>query len=150
MEISQEVFMPRLALWLMFLAGWSIHAMLQAKASAASKSNGLHSTREWFVLSWHIVLARGFLAALAMKLWCEAPALLGSALGVALAAPLTPATAGIFGYTADSVIDKLGCTFGVIKLEIPKLVPPAAPDPVPSRPLLPALSPATIPVRPVI
>jgi hypothetical protein len=150
MEISQEVFMPRPALWLMFLAGWSIHAMLQAKASAASKSNGLHSTREWFVLSWHIVLARGFLAALAMKLWCEAPALLGSALGVALAAPLTPATAGIFGYTADSVIDKLGCTFGIIKLEIPKLAPPTAPDSVSNGPLVPALAAATLPVRPVI
>jgi len=149
MEKSQEVLMPRLTFWLMFLAGWSIHAMLQARASVASKSNGLHSTREWFVLTWQVVLARGFLAAIAMELWCEAPALFGNALGVALAAPMTHATVGIFGYVADSVIDKLGAIFG-INIEIPKLSPPPAPASATTGALVPALAPAALPMRPVI
>jgi hypothetical protein len=142
--------MPKLTFWLMFLAGWSIHALLQARASVTSKSNGLHSTRQWFELSWQIVLARGFLAALAMELWCEAPSLFGTSLGVALAAPMTNATAGIFGYVADSVLDKLGASFGIIKLEIPKLSPPLVADSAGNVPMLPQLTSGSLPAQPVI
>ncbi len=142
--------MLRLTFWLMFLAGWSIHALLQARASVTSKSNGLRSTRQWFALTWQIVLARGFLAVLAMELWCEAPGLFGTSLGVALAAPMTKATAGIFGYVADSVIDKLGASFGIIKLEIPKLSPPVVADSAGNTPMLPPLTPGSLPAQPVI
>src|SRR5215831_9716056 len=109
----------------MFLVGWFVHAMLQAKASAASDSNTLHSPWEWFGRAWQIVLARWFLSALAMQLWFEAPTIFGASFGVAMAVPITKATAGIFGYTADSLLDRLGAIFGIIKLEIPR--PPASP-----------------------
>ncbi len=114
--------MSRTILWAIFLAGWMLHALLQAKASVSSKSNGLRSIREWFALTWQFVFARWFLSALALQLWMEAPAVFGATLGIS-ALPLTKATAGIFGYSVDSLLDKLGASFG-LKIEIPKLAPP--------------------------
>jgi hypothetical protein len=133
--------MTKLTFWLMFVPGWSVHSILQAKASSTSKSNSLHTSWDWFKLSWQVVLARGFLAALAMELWCEAPTVFGASLGVALAAPMTKATAGIFGYAADSVLDKLGASFGLIKLDIPRTPVLADSEPKPPMPQMSSMLP---------
>lgn len=106
--------------WILFIVGWVLHLLLQAKASANSRSNSLQNIWQWFRLQWLVVIARLFLAVLFMLLWHEAPSLFGQIVGAAI--PMTMATSGIAGFAVDAFVDKIGAIFHV-SIEIPALKP---------------------------
>ncbi len=120
---------PSLIKWALFLLGFAMHFLLQAKASVRSQSNGLKTVREWMALTWPIALVRLFLCALAFGLWLDMPdafnKLLKSATGGAVtqALPLNRETIALFGYVADSLLDKVVAILG-FSVEVPRLAPP--------------------------
>ncbi len=119
----------RLISWALFLLGFAMHFLLQAKASVRSQSNGLKTVREWLALTWPIAVVRLFLCALAFGLWLDMPdafsSLLKTATGGAVtqAIPLNHETMALFGYVADSLLDKIVAILG-FSVEVPRLAPP--------------------------
>jgi len=106
------------------------HALLlQAKASVSSQSNGLKSVREWLALTWPISLVRLFLCGVGFGLWLSTPEMFNKLLAaltggaVTHPVPLNRETIALFGYVADSLLDKAVsiCGFGI---EVPKVAPP--------------------------
>lgn len=59
--------------WCLFLLGFAMHFLLQAKASVKSQSNGLKTIREWLALTWPIAIVRLFLCAVAFGFWLDTP-----------------------------------------------------------------------------
>lgn len=121
--------MSHTATWALFLLGFAMHFLLQAKASVSSQSNGLKTIREWFALTWPVTVARLFLCAVGFALWLDMPDafnhLLNTVTGGALphALPINRETVALFGYVADSVLDKAVSILG-FGIEIPRLAPP--------------------------
>jgi len=115
--------------WGLFLLGFAMHFLLQAKASVSSQSNGLKTIREWLALTWPITVVRLFLCAVGFGLWLDMPDtfnhLLTTVTGGTLthALPLNHETIALFGYVADSVLDKAVSILG-FGIEIPRLAPP--------------------------
>jgi hypothetical protein len=120
---------PSVLRWALFLLGFAMHFLLQAKASVCSQSNGLKTVREWLALTWPTVVVRLFLCALGFGLWLDMPdafnKLLKSATGgtVAQVLPLNRETIALFGYVADSLLDKVVAILG-LSVEVPRLAPP--------------------------
>jgi len=115
--------------WVLFLLGFAMHFLLQAKASVNSRSNGLQAVRQWIALTWPTALVRLFLCALAFGVWLDMPnafnKLMESATGGAVtqALPFNRETVALFGYLADSLLDKLVAILG-FSTEVPRLAPP--------------------------
>jgi hypothetical protein len=115
--------------WVLFLLGFALHFLLQAKASVSSRSNGLRSVREWIALTWPTALVRLFLCALAFGVWLDMPnvfnKLAASATGGAIVQPLplNRETIALFGYLSDSLLDKFVAILG-FSAEVPRLAPP--------------------------
>jgi hypothetical protein len=115
--------------WGLFLLGFVMHFLLQAKASVSSQSNGLKSVREWLALTWPVSLVRLFLCGVAFGLWLSTPEMFNKLLAtltggaVTHSVPLNRETIALFGYVADSMLDKAVsiCGFGI---EVPKVAPP--------------------------
>jgi len=115
--------------WGLFLLGFVMHFLLQAKASVSSQSNGLKSVREWLALTWPISLVRLFLCGVGFGLWLSTPEMFNKLLAaltggaVTHPVPLNRETIALFGYVADSLLDKAVsiCGFGI---EVPKVAPP--------------------------
>jgi ascorbate-specific PTS system EIIC-type component UlaA len=115
--------------WVLFLLGFAMHFFLQAKASVCSQSNGLKSVREWLALTWPVAVVRLFLCAMAFGLWLDKPeafnklltAITGGALTDAM--PLNRETFALFGYVADSMLDRVVSILG-LGIEVPRLAPP--------------------------
>jgi hypothetical protein len=122
--------MNHLALsWSLFLLGFAMHFLLQAKASVKSQSNGLKTMRQWFLLTWPVAVVRLFLCAVAFGFWLDTPEaftrMLAGITGGALtsAVPFNHETIVLFGYTADSLLDKAVSILG-FGIEVPRLAPP--------------------------
>ena len=115
--------------WYLFLLGFAMHFLLQAKASVKSQSNGLKTIREWLALTWPIAIVRLFLCAVAFGFWLDTPDAFTKALstitGGALTHPLpfNHETIALFGYTADSLLDKAVSILG-FGIEVPRVAPP--------------------------
>lgn len=113
--------------WGLFLLGFAMHFLLQAKASVSSQSNGLKTVREWLALTWPVSLVRLFLCGVAFGLWLNTPdlfsKLLASVTGVTHPLPLNRETIALFGYVADSLLDKAVSILG-FGIEVPRLAPP--------------------------
>ena len=115
--------------WGLFLLGFAMHFLLQAKASVNSRSNGLQTVRQWIALTLPTTIVRLFLCALAFGVWMDMPdafnKLIASATGGAVTQPLplNRETVALFGYLADSLLDKLVAILG-FSAEVPRMVPP--------------------------
>ena len=115
--------------WGLFPLGFAMHFLLQAKASVRSQSNGLKTVREWLALTWPITVVRLFLCGVGFAVWLDMPEafnhLLNTVTAGALphALPLNRETVALFGYVADSVLDKAISIVG-FGIEIPRLAPP--------------------------
>lgn len=107
-----------------------MHFLLQAKASVSSQSNGLKTIGQWLALSWPIAAVRLFLCAMAFGFWLDTPdaftKLLTAATGGTLTHPLpfNHETIALFGYVADSLLDKAVSILG-FGIEVPRLAPPS-------------------------
>ena len=107
-------------LWAMFLLCWLLHLLLQAQVSVKSDSNclsGLSGLWKWLSVSIVVILTRLAFSVIGFSFWLKSPGTFGNAL------PVTWATAGGFGFAADSLVDKVATLLG-LKVEIPKLFPP--------------------------
>ena len=60
--------------WGLFMLGFAMHFLLQAKASVNSRSNGLQTVRQWIALTWPTAVVRLFLCALALRYFTAFPA----------------------------------------------------------------------------
>jgi hypothetical protein len=106
-----------------------MHFLLQAKASVKSQSNGLKTIREWLALTWPNAIVRLFLCAVAFGFWLDTPdafsKLLTTMTGGVLThpLPLNHETTALFGYVADSLLDKAVSILG-FGIEVPRLAPP--------------------------
>jgi hypothetical protein len=115
--------------WALFLLGFAMHFLLQAKASACSQSNGLKTVREWLALTWPVALVRLFLCALVFGLWLDKPDAFNKLLtlvtggAVPQVLPLTRESIALFGYVADSLLDRVVAILG-FSVEVPRLAPP--------------------------
>ncbi len=116
--------------WALFLLGFAMHFLLQAKASVKSQSHGLQTVRQWIALTWPTAIVRLFLCALAFGVWLDRPnafnKLMESASGGAVPQPLplNRETIALFGYLSDSLLDKLVAILG-FSTEVPRLAPPS-------------------------
>ena len=117
--------------WGLFLLGFAMHFLLQAKASVSSQSNGLKTIRQWLALTWPTAAVRLFLCAIAFGFWLDMPdaftKLLTSVTGGAVThpLPLNHETIALFGYVADSMLDKAVSILG-FGIEVPRLAPPSS------------------------
>lgn len=114
--------------WIPFLIGQIMHILLQAQASVRASSNGVTTLRTWLSLMWIPVLGRLFLCSAGMAFWLESPALFSKGLSLVainFAIPMNYASTALFGYSVDSLIDKVGAIIGgKLNVDIPKVVPP--------------------------
>jgi hypothetical protein len=116
--------------WVLFLLGFAMHFLLQAKASVNSRSNGLQTVRQWIALTLPTTVVRLFLCALAFGVWMDMPdafnKLIASATGGAVTQPLplNRETVALFGYLSDSLLDKFVAILG-FSAEAPRMVPPS-------------------------
>ena len=84
---------------------------------------------EWLVITWPIALVRLFLCAIAFGFWLDTPEAFTKALttitGGTLTHPLpfNRETIALFGYVADSLLDKAVLILG-FGIEVPRLAPP--------------------------
>src|SRR5258706_1808008 len=87
--------------WGLFLLGFVMHFLLQAKASVSSQSNGLKTVREWLALTWPVALVRLFLCGVAFGLWLDTPEMVNKVLAAATGGaeahslPVNPETTGM-------------------------------------------------------
>ena len=115
--------------WGLFLLGFAMHFLLQAKASVSSQSNGLKTVREWLALTWPVALVRLFLCGVAFGLWLDTPEMFNKVLAAATGGavthplPLNRETIALFGYVADSLLDKAVSILG-FGIEVPRVAPP--------------------------
>jgi hypothetical protein len=107
-------------LWVIYFAAQLIHMTVRAGLSTRSQLTPWDSLRQYVSKFWPQLVARVFLASLAFWWWIHSPAQVGTVVLL----PVNPATAGIFGWFSDSVLDK------VIALLLPtaKVALPALPD----------------------
>jgi len=131
-------------IWVFYIIGWLLHLLSKAALSVGSGINGVKGYRQYFSARLVPIVVRVGVAGLFFAWWCERPDLFDTA-AKAIATNLQPgmirsviekvnlplniATAGLFGYAADSALDKLALLFG--QKEIPKIngagsAPPAA------------------------
>ena len=96
----------------MFILGQVLHAWLRAANTVQSKLNGITTYDQYLKLNAARVATRFFLAYCIFAAWQEGwllvavGAIIPSATWVKNALPTNVATAGVFGYIIDSVIDQ--------------------------------------------
>jgi len=131
-------------IWIFYVLGWLLHLLSKAALSVGSGINGIKGYVQYFSVRLVPIVVRVGVAGLFFAWWCARPDLFDTA-AKAIASnlqpgtirtliekidlPLNMATAGLFGYAADSLLDKLALVFG--QKEIPKIngaasAPPAA------------------------
>lgn len=118
-----------ISLWLCFLVGQYLSVLARAWATVNSKLNGITSYGQFFRVHAVPILIRVFLASMLFMLWryntgafSKTIARLVGATGFQFSGdpfPLNPATAGIFGYFVDSILDKLSVLVPAMRKEIP-------------------------------
>lgn len=112
-------------LWLVFFLAQLIHMACKAKLAAKSAYTPWQSIRAYIVQFWPQLLGRLFLASMGFGLWIEK----SSAVQGAIALAPDVYGAGIVGWFADSVLDKvLAFVLPNSGAQVPKLPddPPAA------------------------
>jgi len=127
--MSSRVLLFMISVWLLYFSGQFFHVLLRAWAAMNSKLNGIESYEQFFKTHAVPILVRLFLGVLGMLLWFSVPELfsqpikaLASLAHIDVGArplPLNPATAGVFGYFLDSLLDKLALMVPALRREIP-------------------------------
>jgi hypothetical protein len=117
-------------LWACYFIGQLLHVLLRATAVVRSPQSGITSYRQFLNVHGAPLAVRVFLATMGLILWAGNPQIVSDLLqkaGVGVGdtvLPLNAATAGLYGYFADSLLDKLG----VFIPQLQKDVPPALAD----------------------
>lgn len=115
--------------WLCFLVGQYLSILARAWASVTSKLSGIATYGQFFRLHGIPILIRVFLASMGFMLWHSNAAMFSKAIARLVSVtgfnissdpfPLNPATAGIFGYFVDSILDKISILVPGMRKEIP-------------------------------
>lgn len=111
---------PKLLLWLMFFLAQLVHMFVRAGLSVGSQLTPWNSLRQYVAKFWPQLAARLFLASMLFWWWLLSP----SQVGAVLLLVANPPLAGIFGWFADSFLDKvIALAFPAAKVSIPELPP---------------------------
>lgn len=115
-----------LNLWLIFALGMFVSIFLQAALKVRSRLNGICGYRHFVEAFMPQLVARTFLTSLGFLLWTEHPHIFSDLLGRITGLekelfPLSLATAGLYGYAADSLLDRVGSLVPWFRKEIPPL-----------------------------
>ena len=134
-------------IWFFYFVGHFFHPLAKASAAVRSKMNPLQTVGQYVAARWAPLSVRLFLTTVLFMAWWSQPVLAQSAfkaIGTHLAPgplksflegivfPLNPATAAIYGFASDSILDKLCGYVPWLQNEIPKVhgkgngAPPAA------------------------
>lgn len=122
-------------LWLCYFIGQALHVLLRATAIVRSPQSGITSYRQFLKMHGAPLAVRIFLATMGLILWAGNSEIITSlfqkvGLGESVL-PLNSATAGLYGYFADSLLDKLGIFIPQLQKDVPPApnggTPPAKP-----------------------
>lgn len=120
------------SLWIFYFIGQGLHVLLRATAVVRSPQSGITNYRQFFKVHGAPLAVRIFLATMGLILWAgnsEIVTALFQKVGLGDSVlPLNSATAGLYGYFADSLLDKLG----IFIPQLQKDVPPAPADTPPA------------------
>jgi hypothetical protein len=123
-------------IWVLYFVGHFFHTLAKATAAVRSKMNPLQTVTQYVAARWAPLSIRLFLTTVLFMAWWSDPTLAQSAfkaIGTHLSAgtlktflegvsfPLNPATAAIYGYASDSILDKLCSYVPWLQNEIPKV-----------------------------
>jgi hypothetical protein len=123
-----------IALWTCYFIGQALHVLLRATAIVRSPQSGITSYRQFLKVHGAPVAVRVFIATMGLILWAGSPQIISDVLqkvGVGAGDtvfPLNAATAGLYGYFADSLLDKLGIFIPQFQKDVPP-APSAPPKP---------------------
>lgn len=111
-------------IWVIYIAGQLLHVLIRASYSIANKNNPIHTLGAYFKAYWAALSGRFFVETMMFWLWIGNPQFLmwiihrfGFNMDVTL--PLTPALAGIYGFSADVVLDYVTSKIPALKGQIP-------------------------------
>jgi len=123
-------------IWFLYFVGHFFHTLAKASAAVRSKLNPLQTLTGYVAARWAPLSVRLFLTTVLFMAWWSDPTLAQVAFrsiathlspgplksfieGVSF--PLNPATAAIYGYASDSILDKLCGYVPWLQNEIPKV-----------------------------
>lgn len=97
-------------LYLFVILGEAAHVLMRAWLSSRSSLTPWNTVRDYIAAHWPPIVVRWFLALCFFAAWVESPKFLDQFLGrfgvsIGFDLPLNKATAGMFGYLADSILD---------------------------------------------
>lgn len=123
-----------IGLWACYFIGQALHALLRATAIVHSTQSGITNFRQFMAVHGAPIGVRVFIATMGLILWINHPQIVADLLqkvGVRdTVFPLNAATAGLYGYFADSLLDKLGIFIPQLQKDVPPDPgAPAAPKP---------------------
>lgn len=105
-------------LWVIYGLAQLLHMTVRAGLASRSQYTPWVSVRQYTSKFWPQLVARIFLASLAFWWWIHYPQQVGSVVLL----PVNFATAGIFGWFSDSVLDKLiALVMPAAKVNLPPL-----------------------------
>ena len=112
-------------LWLCFALGQAVHILKRAGMAVRSKKDPPRTRREFLRRHWDAIAVRAALCSALFWLAKQRPellALLAAAIGAPpVELPLTGATALIFGYCADSLLDWLVSRVPSLQKDLPEM-----------------------------
>jgi hypothetical protein len=115
-----------LGLWLFYLAGQALNILKHAQMSSSSSLSGVRSIEEWIWANRIGLAVRVFLATALLLWWSGNPTFLNSVLShfgitIGFELPLTKATAGVYGFFSDAILDFVLAKIPGFQKEVPPL-----------------------------
>ncbi len=109
--------------WLFYLIGQLVHLLKRMNQDVQSPAVRLNTYKQFWYVNWPNVIIRVFLCSVGFLLWAEdganAAKVLNSA-GISLPQlPLTHATAAIYGFFSDSLVDWVMSKFPQLQKDLP-------------------------------
>jgi len=106
-------------LYFLYTLGILAHVLLRAGYAIRNPVNPIGSRRGFLLANWDTILVRTFLSTVCFSIWINHPTLLSTLFGyfkipLNFDIPTNPATAAMFGYLADSILDSAQSAIAVV------------------------------------
>lgn len=110
--------------WLLYIAGQVLHILIRASYSIANQNNPIHTLKGYFKAYWAALTSRVFIETMMFWMWIGNPQWAMSivhkfGLSMDVTIPVSPALAGIYGFSADVVLDFVTSKIPGLKGQIP-------------------------------
>jgi hypothetical protein len=115
-------------IWLFYFLGQVVHILKRADQSVGSPDHRAETYKHFLLMYWPSLTIRLFLCTVAFLLWIESPDVVTQlTAGFNLPLTLSKATAALFGYFSDSILDWVLEKFPRLKRDLPKDAPESNP-----------------------